>query len=281
MKPLLLQSLLIPIHRVIKLFRLGDVIDNIIFSLDYNNVGGINLSQYLLLRKIIIGFRQNHIDGKLDKEMFKYSIKISFNDKMIDDIDLELAFKTSVFLMKEKIVNFQLNFLQYLEICRIVNSFYSFDVSISEGWITRQEIYNGYEYSRFPSKIYKSMFDGYFQLFEEDHKLNENKLEANYDQLSMQFETFAFIEFWGNIYGNYSLNFRMNQTGFIDISQNQYFPSQFKNYLNKTNFEDSSQINVTFFPEIKKLNDKDFLLSFIQKSFKTSFNKNSDSKIKT
>ena len=34
------------------------------------------------------------------------------------------------------------------------------------------------------------------QFFELDHKLNQNKIEANYDQLSIQFETFAFIAFW-------------------------------------------------------------------------------------
>ena len=42
----------------------------------------------------------------------------------------------------------------------------------------------------------KSMFNGYFKLFEEDHSLNQNKLEANCYQLSMQFDTIAFNWFW-------------------------------------------------------------------------------------
>ena len=42
----------------------------------------------IFLIKLVIVFRQNHIDGKLDIEMFIYSMKISFNHKMIDDIDL-------------------------------------------------------------------------------------------------------------------------------------------------------------------------------------------------
>ncbi len=61
--------------------------------MDYLKEGGLNLSNYLLLKKMVIGYRQYHVNGLLDKDTFFSAIKTTFVDKRIDDVDSEIIFK--------------------------------------------------------------------------------------------------------------------------------------------------------------------------------------------
>ncbi len=241
-----------------------NLINEIIFSLDNRNYKGLNLITYLLLKKIIIGFRQFNIQGKIDSASFYSAIKTSFMDKLIDQTDSDLAFRVGVSLMYDQIKFFQLDFIQFFEICRIINAYTSHDLSIGEGYITKENLLFNFESERFPSKINKIMFQEYFDIFEDDKSLNIDHLQFPHN--SMRFEDYALIEFYANIFRNYTdpvtYGAKLNRTGFVDlVSTNKYIRKKYLVYISYSNFEDLKKINNTSSYK-DKITDYEFLTNF-------------------
>ncbi len=240
------------------------LIDEIIFSLDNKNIHGLNFNSYLLLKRIVIGFRQFNVQGKIDSPSFYSAIKISFIDKLIDQTDSDLAFRVGVSLMYDQINYFQMDFIQFLEICRIINGFISHDVSIGEGFLTKENLLFNFEGDRFPSKINKLMFQDYYNMFEQDKKLNIRKMEFPHN--AMRFEDYAVIEFYANIFKNYTdpstYGNKLNSTGFVDLfSTNKYIRKKYLVYISYSNFENLSRLNNSNSAP-SNITDYDFLTNF-------------------
>lgn len=245
------------------------LIQEIIYSLDYLKNGGINLNGYLLLKKIIIGFRQYHVGGYLDRQSFYSAIKTSFIDKLIDEIDSEIAFRIALNLMYQQIQNLRLNFIQYFEICRIVNIFLSYDVTIGEGYITKDQLLNKYESGSFPSKLNSQMMEAYFSLFKNEDSFQSDKSHKS-DPNTLRFEDYANLEFWGNVYRNYTDAIApwpaLNVTGFTDLfATNKYILQKYWLYIGYSNFEDYEKIQANYITQ-SNMTDYDFLTNF-QASF--------------
>lgn len=266
------------------------LINELIFSLDNKNFKGLNFNSYLLLKRIIIGFRQFNIQGKIDSASFYSAIKTSFIDRLIDQTDSDLAFRVGVSLMYDQINFFQMDFIQFFEICRIVNAYISHDISIGEGFLTKENLLFNFESDRFPSKINKIMFQDYYGMFDQDKKLNINKMQFPHN--AMRFEDYAVIEFYANIFKNYTdpstYGNKMNITGFVNlVSTNKYIRKKYLVYISYSNFEDLSKINKSN-PSPTNITDFDFLTNFqseflelennvkssLENNFKESISKN-------
>lgn len=240
------------------------LINEIIFSLDNKNFQGLNFNSYLLLKRIIIGFRQFNVQGKIDSASFYSAIKTSFIDKLIDQTDSDLAFRVGVSLMYDQINFFQMDFIQFFEICRIINAYISHDISIGEGFLTKENLLYNFEGDRFPSKVNKLMFQDYYSMFEQDKKLNINKNQFPHN--AMRFEDYAVIEFYANIFKNYTdpstFGNKLNSTGFVDlISTNKYIRKKYLVYISYSNFEDLSKLNQSN-SSPSNITDYDFLTNF-------------------
>jgi hypothetical protein len=208
-------------------YDLRKLTKEIIFSMDYMKLGGLNMNNYLLFKRIVIGYRQFSVQGYLDKETFRSALKTTFVDHTIDEVDSEIAFRIALNLMFEKIKNFSLNFIQYFEICRLVNSFLSYGVNLGEGFITKDQVVRNYEADRVASKLNSLMYEKYFDLFSEDSKLDVRTETTKFDPLTLRFEDHAVLEFWANIFSNYTdpvLPYpSLNVTGFKNLfMKNKY-----------------------------------------------------------
>jgi hypothetical protein len=247
-------------------FDLDYLVREIIFSLDNEKHGGLNLSSFLLLKRIIIGFRQFHVGGLVDKDTFYSSIKTTFADHLIDEMDSEMVYRLSISLMFEGIKSFQLNFANYFEACRLVYSFFAFGLTIGEGYLTKEQILRNYESDRYPSKLNTYMYENYFDLYSDDFKLNLNTELTKIDPNTLRFEDHATLEFWANIYSNYtdiSMNIAvLNMTGFKNLVEtNKYIRKKYWIYIAYSNFEDYSKINATYITPTN-ITDYDFLTNF-------------------
>jgi hypothetical protein len=247
-------------------FDIDSLVQEIIFSLDNKKSGGINLNNYLLLKKIIIGFRQYHVSGFLDKETFFSSVKTTFVDKNIDEMDSEISYRIAISLMYEKIKDFQINFIQYFEICRLMNSFLSYGVGISDGFITRDQLMTNYQSEKFPNKLNNIIFEKYFSLFDDDKSLNINLDTTQFDPNTIRFEDLATLEFWANIFIKHIDTTEnipcLNITGFKDLFEKErYVRKKYWVYIAYSNFEDYSKINDTSINPTN-ITDFDFLNNF-------------------
>lgn len=241
------------------------LIREIITSLDTKNYKGINFNNYLLLKKIIIGYRQFNVMGRIDATAFYSAIKTTFIDKLIDQVDSDLAFRVGVSLMYDQINYFQMTFLQFFEICRIINAYISHDLSIGEGFLTKENLLHNFENDRFPSKINKIMLDDYFMNFEGDKQLNiEN--HSQFPTNALRFEDYAVLEFYANIFKNYtdtaSFGQKLNSTGFVSLfSTNKYIRKKYLVYISYSNFEDTSKMNLSNH-QVTNITDYDFITNF-------------------
>lgn len=239
----------------------------IVFSLDHNNNGGINLENFILFKRIFIGFKQYQIVGLLDNNSFQSAIRTSFNDKFIDDVDSELAFRISINLMFEQVKDNKLNFIQFFESCRLINTYMAFGVTMGEGYLTRIEILNNLENNKFPSKIKSDMVKKYFDSFKDDIELNINAENTKFDPNSLRFEDWATLEFYANIFQNYTQTEPrsmglMNDTGFTSLfMENRYTHKKHKVYIAFSNFQNYEKISETTFPQNDNITDFDFLTS--------------------
>jgi hypothetical protein len=247
-------------------FNMEILVEEIITSLDFMKIGGLNLSNYLLLKRIVIGFRQYHVMGYLDKETFYSALKTTFMDHILDEVDSEIAFRIALNLMFEKIKNYSLDFAQYFEICRLVNSFLSYGVNLGEGFITKDQLLRNYEGERIPSKLNSLMFEKYFDLFSEDFKLDVKTDSTKFDPNTLRFEDHAVLEFWANIFRNYTDPAftipTLNITGFKNLFlTNKYVRKKYFIYIAYSNFEDYDKINATAV-NTSNITDFDFLTNF-------------------
>lgn len=247
-------------------FSQDTMVKEIIYSLDVVKNGGLNLDNYLLFKKIVIGFRQFNVDGKLEKDTFYSALKVSFIDKLIDQLDSELAFRMAINLMFDTINNYKLNFMQYFEICRLANSFFTFGYSIGEGFITKDQVVNNFEGARYPTKLNTYMYEEYFNLFNEDKDLNVIPDNTKLDPLSLRFEDFSTLEFWANIFTNYTDPTQtipsLNMTGFKDLFlTNKYMRMKYWVYIAYSNFQDYASISNSTIAA-SNITDYDFLTNF-------------------
>jgi len=234
---------------------LAVMVKEIIFSLDSNKKGGINLSDYILLKKIIIGFNQYHVNGILEKDTFYSALKTTFVDFLIDELDAEIAFKVALNLMLFDGA-LKISFPIYFEICRLVNMYLAFGVTIGEGFITKDQILRNYETIVYPSKLNYQFLKKYFSIFDDDFSdpivsssidlsSSEQISPTAFDENSLRFEDFTNLEFWANIFTNYTITSSLNSTGFTElITKNKYINPDFLNYLGYSNFEDLSKIQI-------------------------------------
>lgn len=255
-------------------FDLDTLVNEIIFSMDYMKQGGLNFNSYLLFKKIVIGYRQYNVNGILDKETFYSAVKTTFVDKLIDEMDAEIAYRIAINLMFEKIKDYKLDFSHYFEICRLVNSFLSFGVTIGEGYVTKDQILQNYEGDRYPSKLNSITYEKYFSLFQEDRSLNLNTDSTSFDPDTLRFEDHATLEFWANIYSNYTdPSFSipaLNMTGFKKLFlTNKYMPKKYWIYIAYSNFEDYLKMNSTQYNS-SNITDYDFLINFQSSFIETS-----------
>lgn len=203
----------------------------------------------MLLKKVIIGYLQFNVQGIIDASAFHSAIKTTFIDNLIDQGDSDLAFRVGVSLMFDQINYFQLNFIQFFEICRIINAYISHDLPITEGFITKDNLLHNFENDRFHSKLDKHILEEYFMGFEQDKKLvKENKNRVPSDAL--RFEDYAVLEFYANIFKNYtdssSYGSKLNSPGFINLfSTNKYIRKKYLIYISYSNFEDPTKMNQT------------------------------------
>ena len=249
-------------------FDSDGLVKEIIYSLDYLKIGGINLEKFIFLKRIIIGFRQYNVNGLLDKTAFTSAFRTTFTDQLIDDVDSEVAFRLGIYLMYDYISNFQIDFIQYFEICRMVNTYFSFGVTIGEGYLTKHQLMTNYEERNYPSKISSIMFEKYFNLFSEDSGFNADMESTKFDPNSLKFEDFCSLEFWSNIFGNYTDTKMpnnlavLNQTGFVElIKNNKYFKKKYLVYVAYSNFEDLNSLTSASFTN-NTITDYDFLTDF-------------------
>jgi Ca2+-binding EF-hand superfamily protein len=242
----------------------SSVVTDIINSLDNQGNNGLNFEQYMLMKRIVIGFRQYNVNGYLDKNAFVTAFKTTFADRIIDEMDSELAFRMGVYLMQTDKV--ELSFIQYFEVCRIVSNYYTFGVTIGEGYVTRNQLMtSGYQ---LPSKVTPSMYEKYFNLFTDDKELHVNLDNTKIDPDILKFEDFCSIDFWVNIMANYtdpsSNNPSLNVDGFEKLAHNKYFKERYITYITNSNFEDMKMLNNTI-PDNPASNNTDF-------EFLTNFN---------
>jgi len=240
------------------------LINEIIISLDYKSFKGLNFNSYLLLKKIIIGYRQYNVQGKMDSNSFYSAIRTTFIDRLIDQTDSDLAFRIGISLMYDQINYFQMDFLQFFEICRIINAFTTHDLSISEGFITKENLLYNFDSDKYPSKINKVMFQDYYSTFDEDKSLDLNSVQ--FPETAMRFEDYAVLEFFANIYKNYTdtstFGNKLNMTGFIDlISTNKYIRKKYLVYISYSNFEEIPMYSVSDITR-PNMTDYDFLTNF-------------------
>jgi hypothetical protein len=261
---------------VIKTYFYDNSIPNdIIKSLDFQNYDGINFQQYMLFKRILVGYRQYHINGLLDRNAFTMAFKTTFSDKIIDELDSNLAFQMALYLMSEKVVNNQLMFSQYFEICRLVSNYFMFGITIGEGYVTKSQLLSGgYE---IPIRLSVKMFEKYFSFFNDDEMLKVNLDNTKIDPNLLKFEDYCAIDFWGNIFANYvdpnSNALTLNLNGFANVVKNKYFRQKFLTYISFSNFEDAKQFdNKSLVENTDKNTDFDFLtnFSFIQVGSKKS-----------
>jgi hypothetical protein len=234
---------------------LAVMVKEIIFSLDSNKKGGINLSDYILLKKIIIGFNQYNVHGMLEKDTFFSALKTTFVDFLIDELDAEIAFKVALNLMLFD-GTLKISFPIYFEICRLVNMYLAFGVTIGEGFITKEQILRNYENIVYPSKLNFQYLKKYFSIFDDDFSdpiisgsadlsSSEPLSPTAFDENSLRFEDFTNLEFWANIFTNYTITSSLNATGFTElITKNKYIHPDFLKYLGYSNFEDLSKIQI-------------------------------------
>jgi hypothetical protein len=236
------------------------LVQEIIFTLDNRHLKGLTFNDYLLLKKIIIGFRHYNVQGKIDSQGFYSAIKTIFIDRLIDQTDSELAFRVGIELMYDTIKFFQMDFLQFFETSRIINAFTSHDLSISEGFLTKENILHNFEGDRFPSKITRYMFEDYFSIFEEDKKFDIN-LNDDFTYNSLRFEDYALLEFYANIFRNYTdpstYHTKLNINGFSKLlSSNKYIRKKYLIYISYSNYEET-QNNKTNTNKNEKENEND------------------------
>jgi hypothetical protein len=247
-------------------------VSDIINSLDYQGNSGLNFEQYMLLKRIVIGYRQYNINGLLDKNAFMTAFKTTFADKIIDEMDSELAFRMGIYLMSKKVDKNELNFIEYFELCRIVSNYYTFGVTIGEGYLTKSQLITG-DY-KLASNVTASMFEKYFNLFAEDIELQVNLDNTKIDPNLLKFEDYCSIDFWVNIISNYTdpnMNLpSLNLVGLSKLVSNKYFKGKYTNYLANSNFEDFKLLNSTVVANNNNT-DYDFLtnFNFIQLNSKT------------
>jgi hypothetical protein len=242
------------------------LVKEIIYSMDNRHLKGITFNDYLLLKKIIIGFRQYNVQGKVDSQGFYTAIKTIFIDRLIDQTDSELAFRVGIGLMYDSIKFFQMDFLQLFETSRIINAYTSHDLSISEGFLTKENILNNFEGERFPSKINKYMFEDYFSIFEDDKKIDIN-LNYQFPYNALRFEDYAIVEFYANIFRNYTdpvtYYTKLNSTGFTNlVSSNKYIRKKYMVYISYSNFEETQNLNKTNNQYDNKITDYEFLTNY-------------------
>lgn len=262
-------------------FTKETAVKDIVFSLDYTNSGGLTFDSYLLLKRIIIGFRQFSSSGSLTKETFFSALRVSFADKFIDDIDSEVAFRVAINLMSNSVVNHQLNFMQYLEICRIVSSYLSYGSTIGEGFITKEQVIGSSVGDKLPGKMSVSFSQQYFDLLQEDVEL-QAKNTNNLDPFSMRFEDYSSLEFWANIFSNYTdtkSNYEwLNVTGFRElVLTNRYIEKRFLVYIAYSNFENYTNITNSTNVGSDKVSDLDFLTNFNMNFLETLSKKKANS----
>lgn len=255
-------------------YDIAKITNEIIFSMDTTKSAGINMNNYLLLKRILIGYRQFNVQGYLDKETFRSALKTTFVDHTIDEVDSEIAFRIALNLMYEKIKNFSLNFIQYFEICRLVNSFLNYGVNLGEGFITKDQVVRNYEGHSFASKLNSIMYEKYFDLFSEDSRLEVRTETTKFDPLTLRFEDHAVLEFWANIFSNYTdpgLAYpSLNVTGFKNLFMtNKYVRKKYFTYVAYSNFEDYNTINTTL-AFSSNITDYDFLTNFGTNFLETS-----------
>jgi hypothetical protein len=127
---------------------------------------------------------------------------------------------------------------------------------------------SNYEERNYPTKITSHMFENYFNMFAEDSGFGGSLENTKFDPNSLKYEDFCSLEFWSNIFGNYTdVNMAdgfhvLNETGFVElVKTNKYFKSKYSSYLNYSNFEDLDKIDTSSFTN-SSLTDYDFLTDF-------------------
>lgn len=250
-------------------YREAELIDEIIFSLDYMKHGGLTFADYLILKRIVIGYRQYQDNGKLDKKAFFSAIRTTFMNNLIDEMDAEIIFRLGINLMYDPTVEEeQIDLMQYFEICRLVNSYFNYGVTIGEGFLTRDILTKRFESSRYPSKMTPIMYDAFFNLFSEDINLKTKYDSTKLDPNTIKFEDYITIEFWANIFLKYANTTRditfpsIDKQGFKSlVKTDRHFRKNYWKYIAYSNFEDYSDIDKVVLPATN-ITDFDFLTNF-------------------
>ena len=247
-----------------------DLIAEIIFSLDYDKKGGINLSQFIFLKKVITGFNQYHVLGALERDNFFSALKTTFVDFFIDELDALMAYKIALNLM-DKGGSFKIFFDIYVEICRIINAYLGYGVSIGEGYITKDQILRNFENVVYPSKLTLNFLKKYFSIYDDGTSENASiKIDPSTSSIitsdqesSLRFEDYANLEFLANIFTNYTMNVDMNVTGFTNfMTNNKYINPSYMKYIESSNFEDFSSAKANPLTVSNSIREIDFMSGF-------------------
>lgn len=241
---------------------------NIVQSLDYNFVNGINFHGFLSFKRAVIGFRESEISGILDQETFRKGFKTAFSSMLVDNFDIDLVYHTGYFLLAKNITDFFYDFPQFFEICRLTNNFMNYGVSIAEGYLTEQDTVRDND---FPSKITSDFFKRYYSLFEtESIAVTNYDFATSVDPTVIRFQDYVALEYWANIFTNYTeTSFltlqRMNKTGF-GMFIKEGLKREYQSYIAYSNFMDETSLKTDNY--LINTTDYEFLMnigSFIEK----------------
>ena len=223
------------------------LIKNIINSVDFFRVKGMNLHSFLIFKRSIIGFREAEIINLLDQDSFKKAFRISFSSYQLDNFDLDMIFLSGRMLLSKNMTDYFYDFPQYFELSRITNCYLNYGVSISDGILTSQDTITDNDN---PSKMTSELFKRYYSLFESEEIQIATTFPDFIDPKIIRYQDYITLEYWANIFTNYtdsSFNVvRLNQTAFEEMVKN--LCDEYKNYIAYSNFQDESSLKVnTYF----------------------------------
>lgn len=257
---------------------LEQVSQNIVHSLDYDFIGGMNIHGFLTFKRSVIGFRESEVNGLLDQESFRKAFKTAFSSLTIDNFDIDLVFHTGYYLAAKNITDYFFDFPQFFEISRVTNNFMNYGVSIADGYLTYQDTVREAD---FPGKMNSDLFKRYYYLFEtEDIAVSNIDFATSVDPKILRFQDYASLEYWANIFTNYtetnSLSLqRMNLTGFTTMVK-EGLRVEYQNYIAYSNFQDETSLMTDNY--MINTTDYEFLMnigSFLETSNKVEYREKS------
>lgn len=239
-----------------------DKITSIVKSLDYTNLEGINLTSFLLLKKIVISYKEVNVNNQLDKEGFKKALNIMLYDYNLDSFDIDLIFNTARQLVFKDTNNYILSFSEYFEIGRITSNFLNYNVNISYGFLSYKDTVNN---SVVWSKMNSDYFKRYYSLYNNNIINNNKKIEIFaiadnnetlnnkqiiLDPMNIRYQDYAFLEYWANIFDSFIdkeniNNKKINKNNFNMIVKNK-MKDNYQYYIAYSNFQEANNLKSTY-----------------------------------